>query len=143
MYMARCGAEPFVRRRCCTGVSSFHTIHGIVRARAQKLALDGFPRVQYNGRLMTIWCIEIPRVTRVRLWRGLRPSTTPRGKLRMRVMYNVDMPNVCLKHINDMQTHCPFEFSESRRQMPDSRIDHSPSRLPMVLQTHHFVVFHR
>ena len=42
-------------------------------------------------------------------------------------MYNVEMPNVCLKTftVKDMQTHCLFEFT--RPQMPDSRIDHSSS----------------
>jgi hypothetical protein len=42
--MVHCGAETLSDGDAV--LESFSATHGIVRARAQKLALDGFPRVQ-------------------------------------------------------------------------------------------------
>jgi hypothetical protein len=47
--MARCGAETLLDGDAvleCPVPIPYNTTHGIVRPEAQKLALDGFPRVQ-------------------------------------------------------------------------------------------------
>ena len=65
--MAHCGAETLSDRDAileCPVPTTYSSTHGIVRARAQKAALDGF--LGYDRLIMTIWCIGILRVPCIR-----------------------------------------------------------------------------
>lgn len=140
-------------------IPSNHTVRRMVLFAPKHLNWHLMVFLGNNDRLiMAIWCIGIgSSVLRASVYAEREAANVgarcvpifrdiigvAQSRCPSHVLYNVDMmPNVCLKHLNDMQTHCLSEFS--RPQMPDSRIDHPPSCFHMAPQTpHHFVVFHR
>lgn len=135
---AECGTSQcrnIVGRRCYTGVSSAHqhAVQRMVLSAPRAPKLDRIRRRREEScEYRRDVCTSVLGISLL-VW----PKTT------IRVMYNIDMPNMCFKHVNNMQTHWPFKFSR-RQIIPDPRIDHSPSRFPMALKTlHHFIVFHR
>jgi hypothetical protein len=160
--MARCGAEVCQTEMLYWSVQCpHHTVRRMVLFAPEHRNWHLMVFLGNNDSLiMTIWCIGIgssESVLRASVYAEREAANVGASCVPIfrdiigvaqplsgscTVLYNVDMPNVCLKHLNDMHTHCLSEFS--RPQMPDPRIDHPPSRFHMALQTpHHFVVFHR